>query len=135
MFTLYKVLICSLAILSLMLPGVASAATYYVSAAGVDTNDGRSPQTPWKTLAKASATTFHPGDSLLLRKGDTFPGSLALKGSGKPRAPIRLGNYGNGTLPIISAGSTPHAVRLFNQQYWDISGIETIGGTRFGIYV
>ena len=121
--------------LFLVLPGAASAATYYMSAAGVDTNNGRSLQTPWKTLAKASATTFHPSDSLLLRKGDTFPGSLDLKGSGNPKAPIRLGNYGNGTLPIISAGSTPQAVRLFNQQYWDISGIETSGGTRFGIYV
>src|SRR6478609_11870354 len=53
-----------LLMLFLVLPDAASAATYYLSAAGVDTNNGRSPQTPWKTLAKASATTFHPGDSL-----------------------------------------------------------------------
>jgi hypothetical protein len=115
--------------------GQIHAADYYISALGLDSSDGLSPGSSWKTLNKANTITFQPGDSIFLRKGDTFLGSLDLKGSGVSGAPIRLSNYGAGALPIISAGSSTQAVRLFNQQYWEISEIETTGGTQYGIYV
>jgi Right handed beta helix region/Family of unknown function (DUF6298) len=109
--------------------------TYYVSANGLDSNDGKSPDHPWKTLDKVSSTTFHPGDSILLNKGDTFTGSLQLQGSGTTANAITLSSYGTGADPIISAGSNEEAIKLQNQDHWDISHIETTGGTRFGIYV
>ena len=41
--------------------------TYYVdSTIGDDSNSGTSPETPWKTLDKVTATTFLPGDTILL---------------------------------------------------------------------
>src|SRR6478609_2967766 len=48
------------------------AAAYYVSPAGNDANDGRSPQTAWRTIARANGRNWNPGDALLFEGGQTF---------------------------------------------------------------
>lgn len=58
------------------LPASVAATTYYASAAGSDSADGLSQATAWQTLARASQQSFVPGDTLRLRGGDTFTGSL-----------------------------------------------------------
>src|SRR2546421_92453 len=40
------------------------------------------PPHPWKTLDKVNATTFHPGDKILLRSSSLWKGQLWPKGSG-----------------------------------------------------
>ena len=59
---------------------------YYLdSREGDDSADGRSPQTAWRSLAKANTRTFAPGDSLLLRRGCSWLGeTLAPRGSPSP---------------------------------------------------
>lgn len=63
--------------------------TYYVdSTIGDDSNSGTSPETPWKTLDKVTATTFLPGDTILLKSGSIWNGEwLWPKGSGTADAP------------------------------------------------
>lgn len=58
--------------------------TYYVdSTIGDDSNSGTSPETPWKSLDKVTATTFLPGDTILLKSGSVWNGEwLWPKGSG-----------------------------------------------------
>jgi len=48
--------------------------TYYVSADGDDKNDGRSPETAWKTLEKVTDADLSVGDGVLFRRGDIFRG-------------------------------------------------------------
>jgi len=48
------------------------AAAYYVSPSGNDANDGRSPQTAWRTIARANGKNWNPGDALLFEGGQTF---------------------------------------------------------------
>lgn len=67
--------------------------TYYLSAEGSDTANGRGKSAAWKTLARASQHTFSGGDTLVLRGGDTFPGNLTLNKKG-----------GNGTFKVTSQG-------------------------------
>jgi hypothetical protein len=101
--------------------------TYYVnSQTGNDANSGTSPSAPWQSLAKVDATTFQPGDTILLADGSEWSGTtLWPKGSGDATADITIDNYGSGSLPRIDgAGSVPNAVELFNQQYWTIRHIE-----------
>ena len=51
-------------------PAVQSARTYYVdSAAGNDGNTGTTLAKAWKSLVKVNATTFLPGDRILLKSG------------------------------------------------------------------
>ena len=65
----------------------AHAKTYYVSQSSGDDAAGGDEAKPWKTLAKASIE-YKPGDSLLLKCGDTWNEELAPKGSGTADKPI-----------------------------------------------
>jgi hypothetical protein len=114
----------------------AGAETYYVDcAAGSDNSSGTSQASAWKTPGKVSATTFAAGDSILFRRGGRCEGSLWPKGSGEPGRPIRIGAYGEGPLPAMSAGAAQAAVMLFDQQYWEIENVETSGGNPYGVFI
>jgi hypothetical protein len=65
------------------------AATFYVDAAGgVDTNDGLSPATAWKTVAKVNGSTFAAGDQILFKRGGVWNESLVPPSSGASGNPI-----------------------------------------------
>lgn len=101
--------------------------TYYVdSQTGSDSNPGTSPASAWQSLAKVNATTFQPGDKILLASGSEWSSTtLRPKGSGDSSADITISDYGSGALPRIDgAGKVPSAVELFNQQYWTIENVE-----------
>lgn len=103
----------------------AAGTTYYLSTSGSDSNSGMSADSPWKSLAKIDATTFQPGDRILLQAGGTWTGQLWPKGSGSLGAPITIGGYGSGSRPAIAGGGkAADAVKLWNQQYWTITGID-----------
>ncbi len=114
----------------------ASAATYYVDCrSGSDAAAGTAPEAPWRTTARVSATTFAPGDAVLLRRGTRCPGMLWPKGSGEPDRPIRIGSYGEGARPVIDGAGEQAALKLFNQEGWEIENIETTGGGPYGISI
>lgn len=121
-------------------PSSASAAnevgtTYYIdSAGGNDSNDGKSESKAWKSLSKVNnKTTFQPGDKILLKAGSVFThtftgnkssGALVLASSGSAEHPIVIGSYGEGPKPIINANGAYSAIRVENQQYFTIQGLE-----------
>ncbi|MFJ8911673.1 choice-of-anchor Q domain-containing protein [Amycolatopsis sp. NPDC102389] len=79
----------------------AASKTYYVDqVSGSDTASGTSQQTPWKSLAKVSATTFAAGDTVLLRRGGAWSGGLTVKGSG-----VTIGAYGTGARPVVKGNA------------------------------
>lgn len=76
---------------------------YYVSqSAGNDDSNGTTVATPWKTLAKASAVTWRPGDKLLLKCGDTWNEGLRLRGDGAASNLVTVASCGTGERPLIS---------------------------------
>lgn len=72
-----------------------SGSTYYVSANGNDENDGRSPESAWKTLGKVSSFQFEPGDGVRFKRGDTFRGFI------NTRPGVTYAAYGNGKKPEL----------------------------------
>ena len=77
---------------------------YYVDAVeGSDDNDGKSPQSAWKSLAKLNSITINAGNKILFRTGQTWHGQLNIKNSGTANNPIVIGSYGQGTQPVLSA--------------------------------
>ena len=76
---------------------------WYVSSAGSDSNPGTISQ-PWATLAKVNSSfaSINAGDSILLRRGDTFYGSIIVGKSGTSGNPIVISSYGTGARPIIT---------------------------------
>lgn len=100
--------------------------TYYVdSRAGNDSASGTSAATPWRSLDQVNRTTFRPGDRILLKAGGSWQGQLWPKGSGEEHRPIVIGDYGKGPKPRIEGeGRVDDAVRLFNQEYWEIGDLD-----------
>jgi hypothetical protein len=92
-------------------PDAAAAATpvvSYVSPTGSDSNSGASPTQAWRTLARVQraldAGAFGAGSQLLFQRGGRYPGGLRLTAasSGVAGAPLLLGAYGSGPLPVLS---------------------------------
>lgn len=126
---------------------------YYLDAsAGNDQAVGTSPAHAWQHLAKANATTFAPGDRILLKAGEEWQNEqLYPKGSGAEGHPIVIDAYGDATAgrPAIttngnvaspfSSGTTKNpqtvgltgAVVLRNQQYWEIHNLELSNDDNF----
>ena len=107
----------------------APGAQYYVdSRAGDDARSGASPEQAWKSLARVNATVFQPGDQVLLKSGSRFIGQLKPQGSGVvvngKVAPILLGEYGEGPLPLLEGGGVLDALLLRNVEYWEVQDLE-----------
>ena len=105
-----------------------TAATYYVSNNGSDTNDGLSPDTAWKTIARVNQDTYIPGDNILFERGGKWENTtLQPQGSGSAEAYITIGAYGDegAHAPRIAAnGKVNDALYLYNQEYWEICDLD-----------
>ncbi|WP_433510493.1 discoidin domain-containing protein [Nonomuraea sp. CA-143628] len=119
---------------------------YFIDARnGRDSAAGTSPQTAWRSLTKANATTFRPGDRVLLKAGEQWNDQqLWPKGSGSAGKPITISAYGDARArrPYIATnGKVPNpfradgtknsdtvgrtgAIVLRNQQYFEINNVE-----------
>ncbi|MDC2954873.1 right-handed parallel beta-helix repeat-containing protein [Streptomyces gilvifuscus] len=80
---------------------------FYVSPQGDDGDDGRTPQTAWRTLRHADALRFKPGDRLRLKGGARFTGTLSIGpgDAGDVRRPVVIESYGSGRATIAAVGT------------------------------
>jgi len=129
-----RISLCMLALF--FIPSLLSATTFYLDCnGGNDGNSGTSPSTAWKSLAKANATTFAPGDSLLLFTGCSWTGTLHPGGSGTAANVITLDQFGTGAKPRIDGGAVVTAtVALTGQEYWDINNLEITNTGAAGLH-
>ena len=102
---------------------------------GNDALDSLTTRSAWKTLARVNEFTFQPGDSLLVKRGSVCAGMLAPKGSGSEGHPITLGVYGTGALPRIIGTGQQAAIKLQDQQYWELAHLDVTGGNPYGIFI
>jgi len=107
-----------------------SSTTYYISPEGDDDHSGLSAEEAWRSIEKVNRSLFQPGDALLFMSDGVWEGQLLPQGNGEPGKPITLGIYGEGARPVINMGSKEGAgVKLVNQSWWEISGIEITSGS------
>ncbi|MAT47875.1 MAG: hypothetical protein CMO35_10675 [Verrucomicrobiaceae bacterium] len=109
-----------------------TARTFYVSnSEGNDSLDGsaaaiHNESGPWKTLSRASVE-YIPGDTILLKRGDTWDEEFHPRGSGTPAQPITISAYGEGNRPVIDRQDFRKdlaGIRLRDQGGFKITGIE-----------
>ncbi len=111
------------------------AAVFYVDAEnGNDENDGMSEETAWKTVSKAAANIYIPGDRLLFRRGQTFGGTFITIGSGSEESPVVVSAYGEGSDPVLNGKSTMTFI-IVNVSNWIIENIEFTAPTGAGILI
>lgn len=86
---------------------------YYVSNDGDDGNDGRTPETAWRTLDRVldangyyGRTELKPGDAVFFRRDDTFRLNETQDGAFDVMiSDLTLSAYGEGDKPIITGSS------------------------------
>ena len=130
-------------VMLLSMLGISDAATYYVdSAGGNDANSGTSENSAWQSIEKVNATTFSPGDQILLKANSMWLGKLNPKGSGASGNPITLDMYGSGAKPLIDANGSEGfgAFYLVDQQYWEVRNLSLTNdgegnGDRRGVHI
>src|SRR5215217_7539459 len=81
---------------------------YFSSASGDDSRTStaaKNPSTPWKSISKLNSffASLQPGDSVLLKRGETFYGSITVTKSGTTSLPIVISAYGLGNRPVITS--------------------------------
>jgi hypothetical protein len=105
--------------------------TYYLnSRTGDDNQDGLSPATAWRTLVRAGKNIYKEGDKLLLKRGETFTGSLLLNAHGTKDNPVVVSAWPeNDTvspLPLLEARGYLTGIQAVNPDHLIISDLEII---------
>ncbi len=90
--------------------------SYYVSAEGNDLNDGKTPETAWKTLSKVSSANLSEGDGVFFRRGDIFRGTVTAK------AGVTYSAYGEGEKPRLYGSLRDYSESAF----WDKTDKENV---------
>ncbi|HEV2575593.1 MAG TPA: hypothetical protein VGU25_00160 [Acidobacteriaceae bacterium] len=91
---------------------------------------------PWNSIDTLNTQTLEPGDTVHLRRGTACHGVLSPHGFGADGKPIRITAYGEGPRPkIIASANVEEALRLFNQEYWEIDSLDIAGGSVYGIFI
>jgi len=115
-------------------PASAAGTTYFVSAAGSDSNSGTSSTAPWKTLSKVNQTVLLPGDTVSFRRGDTFTGGIVTAQSGTSTAPITLNSFGAGNPPTVTGGKSGNCIRI-NGNFTAVDGLRAVACGYAGISI
>ena len=101
--------------------------TYYISeSSGLDTNNGTSVATPWKTIAKAQAAIATANTAVLFKCGDEWNETVGLSSTAKN---ITVGNYGTGLLPFFNAfsGKITSGWTLTTGTTWQVTTVANVG--------
>ncbi len=93
---------CTLAVLTLSASHIFAGEVRYLSNAGSDSADGKTPATAWRTIEKLNAS-LPAGATALLRRGDVFYGGVRLPAGRDAAHRTTLTAYGEGPKPVITA--------------------------------
>ena len=95
---------------------IVTGTSYYVSNDGNDKNDGKTPETPWKTLDRVSSADFKPRDGVFFKRGDLFRGQL------KTKREVTYSAYGKGDKPKIYGSLKNYA----KSDFWKKTDTENV---------
>jgi hypothetical protein len=99
----------------------------YVSPTGNDSNDGRTPATAWKTLAKVKdPLNYWPGTHIFLERGGVWEETLAPNNRSTYRA------YGSGAKPKVGIGQL-HALDENSASDFRVMGLHLTGARQRGV--
>ena len=93
---------------------VATGTVYYVSNFGDDSNDGLTPASAWRTLAKVSQANLAFGDCVKFKRGDIFRGSITAKEG------VTYCAFGEGAKPEIRSWDK----NLADPELWELYDAE-----------
>jgi len=103
---------------------------YFVCTDGNDNNSGLSENQAWQSLQRVNEHSFSPGDTLFLRSGDEFTGTLNLNSgdAGTSEHRLVITSYGQGRARIN--GLTEAAVYADSCHFFSLENLEIYGSGR-----
>lgn len=135
---LFSAVLCFIIVLTsctIASAGTAGRNFYIDSVSGSDENDGLSPGSAWKTVAKAGSESFSAGDNILFKRGCTFSGGFFTKGSGTQENPITVSAYGEGTDPVIGPDDSAPLFIISGVNNWIVENLEFTSPNGPGIMI
>lgn len=104
---------------------------YYVSNKGNDSNDGKSPDTPFATITKAISVARN-GNAILLNRGDEWrvPVSTNDTAYSIPEG-VTLGAYGEGDKPLINGSAANYAEKTWTNVGGNVWKTSIVSGKKF----
>ncbi|MFI5161659.1 MAG: right-handed parallel beta-helix repeat-containing protein [Sphingobacteriales bacterium] len=104
--------------------------SWYVDTAGSDGGGNGYKNKPFKTIWRINVVELHPGDTVYLRAGQTFNGTLELRAglNGTAKNPIVITSYGKGRA-IINGGDSS-AVRVYKESFVKLQNLALRGSGR-----
>lgn len=90
-------------------------------------NTGHSPSQAWESVDRIMEKTWNAGDTILIKRGTIYNGTLTLRGNGTKDAPIVIMAYGDEGLPIPQIngeGKKDETILLRNVQYWELHNLK-----------
>lgn len=106
---------------------------YYIDPeTGAYYNTGHSPSQAWESVTRIEERAWQPGDTILIKRGTVYNGTLTLRGSGTQEKPIVLMAYGDESLPlpqINGMGKRNETVLIKNVQYWELHHLKITNTT------
>lgn len=115
---------------------VATPRTYFINCKSGPARGVGTEVDPWTSVAFVGRHgAFLPGERVLLKRGTTCAGRITPRGSGTKAAPIVLGAYGSGRVPVVNGGGTKNGtgtVQLDDSSWWTVRDlrITNTGKTR-----
>jgi len=101
---------------------------YYIDPEnGAHYNTGHSPSQAWETVDRIMERTWKAGDTILIKRGSVYNGTIRLQGSGKEGFPIVIGSYGPDSLPlpeINGEGKKDETILIRNVEYWELHNLK-----------
>ncbi|MCK5172621.1 MAG: right-handed parallel beta-helix repeat-containing protein [Planctomycetes bacterium] len=123
------------------------ARVYYLdSDSGMDSNSGLTAEEAWKSLSKAGSVGLKAGDTLRIKRGSRFQGSLRIEAVGAEDHRTVIEAFGQGPPPVIDASGFLAGVHILNSHYVVVKDLEIVadGGRprdgsdarkRYGVFV
>jgi len=111
--------------------------TYFLdsSAAGAsDSNAGTSAAAPFRSLAALNSRTFQAGDTVSVKAGTSYSGTLSITEDGTASAPITFNSYGSGSRPTISTTGS-YGIDLAGANHIVVDGLHVTGPRLAGVRV
>jgi hypothetical protein len=101
---------------------------YYIDTEnGAYYNTGHSPSQAWESVDRILERTWKPGDTILIKRGTVYHGTIALKGNGSQEAPIVIDTYGPEELPlpeINGDGKKDETILIRDVEYWELHNLK-----------
>lgn len=100
---------------------------YYIDPEnGAYYNTGHAPSQAWESVDRIMEQPWKAGDTILIKRGTVYHGTLTLRGSGTAESPIVLGSYGDESLPLpeIAGDGSYETILIRNVQYWELQDLK-----------